>query len=734
MLLALLALLIAVTFSAALAARSPEAVAAARERRTQAALARAADALVAHALRYRDEQAAQGQPDRVYGYLPLPDLGSTRNNNTGCTLEGCDAANFAGNALGVSVLGRLPWRTLGLPPLRDGHGECLWYAVSASHQRQQRLAPMNWDSAGHFAIAGVTAVSPHAQLIAIVFSAGPPLPGQERGRRGGDATNLCGGNYDAANYLEAANRLGGMHGATAATDATNARKMFTLPGPGDIHGNAGANDRAQPLGADRLFAALRASAAFRADIDALLDRIVACLAGQAIPPGYADRLPEDTCYDDSQTPRGYFSHVRDQLYLARPTGNFTVNGRDDCAAALLFAGQRAAHQRRFTPQERADATNYLEGANRAGFGAATAIFTGAAHFDRAPPQAPEQDIVRCIPAGAPFVTVSSPALAATQQLAVYDATTRTLVLGRENVVTGTLGNALAPALFGCAWLPEARTLGGGLRVYFRFRFRQTGTNVGSNGFVFVLADAQRNGTDACGAAGSHLGYSGINPHTPPLLPPKIGIEFDQSRDTGFPGSGGETAQNAGRNDPCGTTGSGCAGLGYNSHVAILYWGNTAANAADGVAQPGFDDNVHGFPANSPAADAPPRNPQYPSPGLVFRDLRGKTAEGGDSHLYHVRVELDPLPATAPGARLRTRVWMLADSATVANRIAAMQNTTRPMTQLAADFAPLLEDTANFAAADALRSLRPGFANAQRTTDQEVRIADFAATWLPALSP
>jgi hypothetical protein len=64
-------------------------------------------------------------PDRrrpvrpVYGYLPLPDLGTTRNNNAGCGLEGCDAANFAGNALNTTVIGRLPWRTLGIEPLRD---------------------------------------------------------------------------------------------------------------------------------------------------------------------------------------------------------------------------------------------------------------------------------------------------------------------------------------------------------------------------------------------------------------------------------------------------------------------------------------------------------------------------------------------------------------------------------------------------------------------------------------
>ena len=115
-----------------------DSTAARRTQQTQETLALAREALVGHALRYREQQTAQGQPGRMYGYLPLPDLGSTRNNNPGCLPEGCEAANFAGNALGSTVIGRLPWRTLGIEPLRDSSGECLWYAVSGSHQRELR--------------------------------------------------------------------------------------------------------------------------------------------------------------------------------------------------------------------------------------------------------------------------------------------------------------------------------------------------------------------------------------------------------------------------------------------------------------------------------------------------------------------------------------------------------------------------------------------------------------------
>ncbi len=55
-----------------------------RQARSQQSLLAAREALFAYALRYRDVQAAQGQAGRMYGYLPMPDLGSTRNTNGPC--------------------------------------------------------------------------------------------------------------------------------------------------------------------------------------------------------------------------------------------------------------------------------------------------------------------------------------------------------------------------------------------------------------------------------------------------------------------------------------------------------------------------------------------------------------------------------------------------------------------------------------------------------------------------
>jgi hypothetical protein len=165
---------------------SPEAIQARRLQLNDAVLQQAQEALLGYALKFREEQLKDGQTGQAYGYLPLPDLGSTRNNNPGCTQEGCDAADFAGNGANISVIGRLPWRALGIPPLRDGHGECLWYAVSGSHQRIHQASPLNWDTPGHFdiVIANGTAAlasalaNAHARPVAVIFSPGPPWRGK----------------------------------------------------------------------------------------------------------------------------------------------------------------------------------------------------------------------------------------------------------------------------------------------------------------------------------------------------------------------------------------------------------------------------------------------------------------------------------------------------------------------------------------------------------------------------
>ena len=92
-----------------------------RDRVTERALAQAHEALVAYAAD-RPISSAVGP-----GYLPCPDL-----DNDGWAEATC--GSLTGDSGQAQRLGRLPWKTLGLPDLRDGHGERLWYAVSSKHK------------------------------------------------------------------------------------------------------------------------------------------------------------------------------------------------------------------------------------------------------------------------------------------------------------------------------------------------------------------------------------------------------------------------------------------------------------------------------------------------------------------------------------------------------------------------------------------------------------------------
>lgn len=794
-----------------------------RAHKTRSALAQARDALIGYALQHRDRR-----PGEMYGYLPMPDLGESRNQNGAlglpCAAEGCAKLNNTGTTGTDTYIGRLPWRTLGLEPLRDGHGECLWYIVSASHKDLENArVPMNWDALGELDVvvadgaASLRSIvaSPHDRPIAIIIAPGPPLPGQDRSTPdpSPDDVRQCGGRYDPAQYLDPGivaslrDNLGTVtaassyfSGATSTNTGTarlalaidgsvrrrNDGAMFANACPADDNCAVVSNDRGLAITPEDLFGALRKSSAFRTDINSMLDRMVGCLRDRiAAPGGYtlpAGRIPDDPCYGDGQAPLNYFSHWRDHVFAA--TGSPMVNGAP-CAGVLMFAGQRAPGRSRATPGERNDPGNYLE--NDFATPSGPAVFGTVASG-----QAPGQDIVRCIPGSTTFVAApSSPALAPGQQLVQYDPGARALTLGRENVTTGA--GVAGAALFGCAWMPEVNDQGQGFRAYFNFRFNRTGTNVGDNGFVFAAVDGLSNpAPTSCGAAGSHLGYSGSNGVTPPLSFPKIGIEFDQGRNAGF----SEAALNPGRNDPCGTTPAGpvipadCAPpyVGYNSHVAIVYWGHESASAADRVTRPEADDNVHGFPAagaqpgNPRPAPTNPGNVRAAQPGIAFVNLRGQTSEGGNSYLYHVRVEVTPARnagATAPGStRFLTQVWVERDSATSAQVIAAMRDTTRPLLQLyptrragacgangtcpagqtcGADNwcyrpnDPTVSDTAtlrdvpggacgggcpqdqacgadNVCYRPALRSIRLGFTGSQRTQDQQVIIRDFFASW------
>ena len=123
-----------------------------------------------------------------------------RPGSLGCPDTDNDGASELGFPCGI-VLGRLPWKTLDLPDLRDSAAERLWYAVSPSYL--ESAAPHNSDTPGQLVLDG------RAGIVALVIAPGPP--------RGAQTQRDVLPN-DPAQYLEGANADGNLE-FTALTGA-----------------------------------------------------------------------------------------------------------------------------------------------------------------------------------------------------------------------------------------------------------------------------------------------------------------------------------------------------------------------------------------------------------------------------------------------------------------------------------------------------------------------------------
>lgn len=137
-----------------------------RQQEAQQRLGEARDALVASAARDWCANPLAGETPQWR--LPCP-AGAA---DDGAAAMGCSSA--------VLVSGRLPWRELGIAPLRDAAGECFWYQREAN---QVFPAPA----------AGT--------VIARIIAPGAALPGQTRP---GAQNGACGNHPTEADYLEAA--------------------------------------------------------------------------------------------------------------------------------------------------------------------------------------------------------------------------------------------------------------------------------------------------------------------------------------------------------------------------------------------------------------------------------------------------------------------------------------------------------------------------------------------------
>ena len=141
------------------------------QRKTTLALAQAKEALIGFAVGVK-----LGSSARRPGDLPCPDFDNDGDAETSC-----------GDMLGSLQerrIGRLPWKTLGLPDLRDGYGERLWYAVSNNFKNNTRTSILNSDTLGTITVRDSKGnlyldATGATGAIAVIFSPGPPLTRQD---------------------------------------------------------------------------------------------------------------------------------------------------------------------------------------------------------------------------------------------------------------------------------------------------------------------------------------------------------------------------------------------------------------------------------------------------------------------------------------------------------------------------------------------------------------------------
>ena len=370
----------------------------ARQETTAAALAQAKEALIGYAITYGDTHAG-----KAHGYLPCPDTVNDGSANTNQSNAQCAGTN-------IPVVGRLPWRSLKLPPLRDGHGECLWYAVSGTFKAVAggyMNDLMNWDTTGQFTIQDadgttLSGTTVHDRPVAVIFSAGTPLGAQSHPL--GSVRECSGDNSNSVTaYLEGDNAF------LPPASPPESTIVLTM----GSQSSAANNDVMLWITLGDIFEHIKKRSDFSNQISNLLDdsnfRLQVELAHPetvAVSGMGTKGTGNINCGAITNTAnRAFCNNWKEMLLLTQlPTpSSITIanNGVPatigPCARVLIFGGQRTAAQVRLTGGDKSDPANYLEGANLTAFATPTATsgnFSGASTFDA---NSPSVDLLRCLP-------------------------------------------------------------------------------------------------------------------------------------------------------------------------------------------------------------------------------------------------------------------------------------------------------------------------------------------------
>ncbi|THB70969.1 MAG: hypothetical protein D6B28_07935 [Gammaproteobacteria bacterium] len=128
-----------------------------------------------------------------YGFLPCPDTAAGAGLDDGEQHSGCLSSHR-------NSIGHLPWRTLGLPPLLDSSGECLWYVATGL---EKQIEPANTASGLIRLFSGdrFTEISdPADPFVAAIIA--PQKPLEYQNRAGNSQNMICEQSFAAAEFLD----------------------------------------------------------------------------------------------------------------------------------------------------------------------------------------------------------------------------------------------------------------------------------------------------------------------------------------------------------------------------------------------------------------------------------------------------------------------------------------------------------------------------------------------------
>lgn len=637
-----------------------------------------------------------------WGVLPLPDMGPTRSPR-----EGVAAINFAasGSLLGNSdeslLIGRLPWKSLGLLPLKDQSSNCLWYGVSAAFKTTNSAQPnfvptFNWDTLGDFLVGNTN--RPHMdRAVAVVFSPGNQRAEQTRTMTDPNFVNECGGNYVVSEYLES------VSSPIGTTDGN--QSIYVLPTPirspetpsdpsnyvaTSINTDPSA-DRWLAITTDDVFKQIIPTGAVQKTVGALLPLVATCASDQDLPTGnLGAAAPRSTgplpstfpCPGVTGTGIKELARWRDNFWLSvcppsepgclKLTPSDSAGPPATCDGILVFSGARKSAldplvaQDRSTKKNKTDPTQYFESTLNAFLPNQAAKVELTARGS--PPQRPDPETYLPDKANHPLYKIDLASFLGTLSTAITEDVASCLtrpnpskvpVTGFQDVTpdiggktlvnrpddnTITLGNPdLSSALIGssavgCTWNPQLAAFNNGYRFFFKVRIDDVG-----DGFNFALLDADTNvDANRCGGSGAQgelLGYAGTRTNNLTGQALSAPLEFPKIGLEFDTVLNRDATNPSYRNDP-----------GYR-HGALVYWGHSHDWPNPPYLSQYDDDNVHKLPAPGQTGYADPIADKY----KIVSALSGPTPQ--DRTIY---VRLDIERRYDPGqkkAEYRSRAWI-----------------------------------------------------------------------------